>query len=156
MSKVIDALGRIKALCQGYVKDSNDDWNPIRGDYKGGVFAGPYGSFYDTWVEQATGTKSGGAGDMSVATTDVPSGYLYVLQLAHLWHTDGTARKVDFHVGNGYNVLLAQDLSLAGLDTLRWSGEVVLKEGDNVNATVYSIADGKSMTIRVRGYKVRL
>ncbi len=156
MSKVIDALGRIKALCQGYVKDSNDDWNPVRGDYNGGVFAGPFGAYHDRWAESVDETSTG-TSLTDAYTAAVPAGYLYILQAAAVYHNDPTARnlRIALFTSDSATELLWED-SVAQYVRASQAGEFVLREGDQVLFRAMDLASGKIVYGRVWGYKVRL
>jgi len=156
MSKVIDALGRIKALCQGYVKDSNDDWNPVRGDYNGGVFAGPFGTFYAVYLE-AKSVTGGGEASNTISTSAVPAGYLYVLQNVVGWHTDATNRRVRLRVSDGSTAVnLNECETLALREPLRPYHAIILREGGYIELTIWSMASGRILNLNVYGYKVRL
>jgi len=138
------------------VKDASDDWNPVRGDYNGGVFAGPFGSFYERWQERAVTTSTGG-GSTVVTTTAVSSGYVYVLQQIDLYHTEGTARSTLVGVMLTEQVVIAQNLSgITGYEHLTATGEWLLVEGDVVRGAVTALSSGYDAVLRVWGYKVRL
>jgi len=156
MSKVIDALGRIKALCQGYVKDANDDWNPIRGDYNGGVFAGPFGGYHERWAESNYEVGPASGGDTEVEIT-VPAGYLGVVQCLNVYHTDPTARDCYMRVVTSSELIdLVSHQSINAYERLVAIPHLVLAAGDSVQGTALALAEGAEVYVRVWGYKVRL
>ena len=138
------------------VKDAADDWNPVRGDYQGGVFAGPFGSFYERWVENTSAVSTGESVTI-VDTAAVPSGYLYVLQTAAASHSDSTARRSAIDPrGSGLYITIIENVSLAQYTHLIVNGTWVLQAGDWVRAQVNALANGQTVYLDVWGYKVRL
>ena len=138
------------------VKDAADDWNPVRGDYQGGVFAGPFGSFYERWVNHSSAISTGGATTI-VDTAAVPAGYLYVLQAAAVKHTDPTARKGTIMLRDSdLYVIITENVSLAQYAALAVNGTWVLQAGDRVKTQIDALATGKKVYLAVWGYKVRL
>jgi len=138
------------------VKDASDDWNPVRGDYNGGVFAGPFGGFHDTWRVDVTATSSGG-GTTELTTGELADGYLYVLQQCSLSHDDVAERDTYLMVYNTVTLWwIIREPALAPTRTLNLSGPLVLKAGDEIRARCLSLASGKKLYLFLAGYKVRL
>jgi len=138
------------------VKDASDDWNPVRGDYDGGVFAGAFGGYHAHWSEIVS-VQSTGEPSTYVATTSVPSGYLYVLQQAALFHGEDATRRVFIFVQGDYPVHIAVNYTGLG----QWvpilaSGEWVIPEGGEVLGQVDGLSSGYLVKLYVWGYKVRL
>jgi len=138
------------------VKDDSDDWNPIRGDYNGGVFAGAFGSYHDRWCERVGAEAPAGGGNTFAESSAVPAGYVYVLQAVSAHHDDATARRVQISLGGQQYTIIAQRMAADTWEAAIANGCWVLKEGDTVLAVAVSLAEGRSLTMLVWGYKVKL
>ncbi|MHA1215939.1 MAG: hypothetical protein ACTSPX_01260 [Candidatus Thorarchaeota archaeon] len=138
------------------VKDASDDWNPVRGDYNGGVFAGPFGTFESVWQESVIQAAPAGGGNTIAESTIVPSGYLYVLQSVSLQHNDPSARRlqIQFRPGN-YSILAWTDGAISWQPAIA-IGCWVMEEGDYLQGLVYDLAEGRNAYLRLWGYKVKL
>lgn len=112
--------------------------------------------YSDGWGESASGTASG-AGDASADTTEVPAGYIYVLQAVSAYHNAGANKEVTITANvSGVNVILFNDLAAVTGTWYPVICNVVLKEDDFVNAYVAAPGDGKICYLRVGGYKMKI
>jgi len=157
MSKVIDALGRIKALCQGYVKDANDDWNPMRGDYNGGVFAGPFGTFYDRLSAYAYHEVTA-SGSYAFTIATVAAGELWVATGMSLLNYTGAALEFgQLQVTLGATTAaLRRDVSVPHNGSLSAYTTVVASEGDEFSVYFRTLQSSGEVYGYVWGYKVKL
>lgn len=156
MSKVIDALGRIKEAAQNYFRDDSGVWRPARCDYNGALLAGPAGGFDSSVVWSASGVSSG-LPETSVATTTVPSGYLYVIEKVMCFHNDTANRITELraHTGSSY-ARIKRNAALAPNDGLHLESQITIAAGGYLLAVCYALADTKTLVIQAWGYQVRL
>lgn len=110
--------------------------------------------FSARWSELAEGTSTGGAATNAV-TVAVPAGYVYVLENWTIVHDDTAARSVFLTmVGGSGNPYLYWDLSLAQ-NTYKYDGcRITLEAGDQLQFTVWALADTKKCYLTVWGHKM--
>jgi len=137
-------------------QDDNDDFRVARVDYNGGLLSGPFGAYHDVWNETVTAAfPSGGSG--SVSTGVVPSGYLYVAQIATGVLIDTSPRLTNIRktVG-GTTYILARNTSTPANGALSFYQTLVLAPGECLRFDTESLSSGASLIFYVCGYKVRL
>jgi len=155
MSKTIEPSW-LPRITTPVAKDQADVLRGIRGDYNGGQFGGYAGSMYAVYREVKT-LYSGAGGTLSLLTTVVPSGYIYVIQSCLGYHNDTTPRLTTLSVISGEaEYALEVRNALGGNDVLRNIGEFVLQAGEQLRLLVVSIAAERNMYLDAIGYSVRL
>lgn len=112
--------------------------------------------YSDRWTEAIEGTASG-AGNARARSTAVPAGYVYVLQALYARHDAGAAKILRVELCDGTDYFTLDYQATAGSGThYTWTGEVVLKEDDRVDAVVLAPGDGKKVYLYVWGYKMAI
>jgi len=137
-------------------QDDNDDFRVARVDYNGGLFAGAFGAYNSVWNEWVSVSAPSG-GSVSVNTSTVPSGYLYVAQIATGMLMDATPRltAISKIVGSSW-YMLARSTATPAYGALSFYQTLVLAPGECLNFSAENLASGASLIFSVCGYKVRL
>lgn len=136
-------LENIESRLHGYI-DDNWQKQPILLGYS------------DRWAERAVGTSTG-AGATNSTTIPVPAGYVHILNAWTIVHTDTAARSVFLALAvGGVNVYLYKSDSLAPYTYIYDAAQVVLKEGDVLQFTVWGLVTDKTAVIDVWGIKVAI
>jgi hypothetical protein len=137
-------------------QDDNDDFRVARVDYNGGLLAGPFGAYGDVWNEYVTqGFASGGS--VSISTSAVPTGYLYIVQSVLINHSDATARQcrlVKYSGGTDYRLYSNESQSTSSYPT--FTATLTLKAGEYLAFRLYNGSANVFLLMWVCGYKVRL
>lgn len=137
-------------------RDANDDLRIARVDANGGLFAGAFGTFYDTWHEVILLTASG-TQTLYLYTSSVPSGFLYVVQSVSLTHNDSTGRgAIIAKLYQNQEYQITRDSNLPPYVSLNVHTEIVLKEGELIRGVVFDVSDTRYAVMCVVGYKVKL
>jgi len=143
-------------LVNPVVIDAATDLRQLRGDYNGGAFAGPVGTF-DTVVRSSQSTAGVGVGYTIVNSAAVPAGYRQVIQNVSVFHSDPTARTVEFGIisGGNYYQLISVGALVVSLSAPH-PNEIVLEAGENLRAYGTNIIVTASLLMFLAGYQVRL
>jgi len=112
--------------------------------------------YYDRWCENVLGTSV--AGDNTLQTSSVPSGYIYQFKFLCFAHNDTTARdtKVILYTATGEFVVFISRTSLQQDLWKTFSTEVYLKEGDYIKAFFHGMSSGKGLHLHVWGCKMKI
>jgi len=112
--------------------------------------------YTDRWQQEVVNLAAA-AGTNNLSTTAVPSGYVYILQAATV--LDVTSATVGLHlylVGGTFNYYLALSAGGAAATRLIWNGEVALKAGDIVRASLVGCTLNDDIYLYVWGYKMKV
>jgi len=108
------------------------------------------------WVEQATVAGTGGATDWA-SSDEVPEGYIYVPQIVCALHNDVASRTVSIlYKASGIACYTVYQTGVAPGVVVVSPYTSVLLEGDTIQAGFYSLPSGKTGTLRILGYKMKL
>lgn len=108
------------------------------------------------WVDYEHASAEG-AGDAVADCTPVAAGEVWVLQAVAYSHNAAAAKDLGIDlITTGHDMLLVRDYDVAPNVWQRWSGECVLAYQDFVRASAYAPGAGKSIYVRVWGYKMKV
>lgn len=139
--------------------------NPDEKSFKDGVW-GHDGSVWrklallwgytDHWSENLGATKEGD-GTYTKTSTAVPAGYVYVVSVISLVNGSGSRGQVNISVVvSGVTVFLHVKVTPAVNIPELFSGNLVLGEGDYVEAKQYSCLNNDVILAGVVGYKMKV
>jgi len=112
--------------------------------------------YSDRWYESVTHTKSG-AGDYSLSTAVVPSGYVYVVDFITTVNSGTVCTHYHELYAVGAGIVLQAYTSVgANVWTPTFPVGVALKADDRVGASFVTCADGNVLYLKVWGYKMKV
>jgi len=112
--------------------------------------------YYDRYAERVV-DDTADAGTNWVSSTVVPAGSVYVVQaLAAVDLTSAMTSALLSAIDGTYGYNLAVAGALAAGVPILWSGEVVLKQGDQITATYRGCTLNDDLELMVWGYKMKI
>ena len=112
--------------------------------------------YYDRWTDRVA-VSSTGEENTSAFTTAVPAGYVYVAQSVFGYHSGATAKFALLRLDDNDKLpILEMTPSLAQYTGITAKQAITLKEGDQLECRVTSLASGQSVEISVAGYKMKV
>lgn len=130
-----------------YFKDGGWGWDGTRWRKLAVVWG-----YSDTYAALGSGTASNG-GDVTVNLANIPSGYVAKVESILAYHDDPAARGISLYLmidGVGYT--LKNELAVAQYAGVPVPVSVSLGPGDNVRATGFALANGRSLYLFAVGY----
>jgi hypothetical protein len=142
-----------------YNAPSNDDWDMISAlvaELEGKLMPSqvtPWG-YTDRWLEDLGGVQSGD-GNYVGLSTQVPPGYVYVVQGLFGRNDSRSPMRITLYVsGSGINHPVFNKETPAQYEAVLWDGEMVLKAGESALVYVVGCLNGDLIVASVRGYKM--
>jgi len=112
--------------------------------------------YSDRWVVDLGETKDGD-GNYEKSTTAVGAGEVYVLQAVTFYNETGVRGQASVWGMGGVNYLcLARDSAPAINEVVRWTGKLVLKQGDYVRVQQLNCINNDVLNVKVWGYKMKV
>ena len=97
------------------------------------------------------------AGENTVDSPSVPAGEVWVVQVITGIDSNTAVTKIRLVLTTGsVSIALKEDVPPAANRWLPWTGEVVLKEGDKIQAVFYGCNAGDYLVLGWWGYKMRV
>lgn len=110
----------------------------------------------DRWVEWL-GESAPATATYEKLSTAVEEGYVYVLQLVTYTNHSGTRGTAAIEVKDGTNLYrMKRVTNLPQYEPMLWTGELVLKQGDQVYFTQVGVLEDDVLKLGVWGYKMKV
>lgn len=112
--------------------------------------------YNDRWSERDSDLNAS-AGANYLTTATVPSGYVYILQLARALNNTSATTKIRIYVSDGtLTPMIRVEATPAAKEEVLWEGQVVLKEGDSVGASFDGCTAGDDLYLDIWGMKMKI
>jgi len=112
--------------------------------------------YYDRYAVRVTNTNAS-AGTNYVDTNPVPSGYIYVIQSVRGVDANSAIDRIGLAAVKDtiYGPLIEKRSPIIN-ESVIWTGQIVLKEGDIIRGSFYGCTAGDTLVLDVWGYKMKI